>query len=123
MNMRGILSKGRKVYGSDWIQGNVIENNHRWFIYDMGFNTEIIPETLCRCTGFDDKNNKKIFEDDVCMCPYIDAKVHFHGNKPERCHIEFYDGMFIARWDNDRVCKLSALLDELEVIGNIHDRK
>ncbi len=41
---------------------------------------EVIPETVCQCTGLKDKNGKLIFKNDILMC---------HGNPKELAKVVF----------------------------------
>lgn len=79
--------------------------------------TTVIPETVGQCTGLEDKNGKLIFEGDIV--------------KDEQSGI----GYFI-KWFSECTCysladrngemnfgcdELEMFLDDLSVIGNIHD--
>lgn len=84
---------------------------------------QIIPETLCKCTGIDDINDKLIFENDIIK--------HFNQcHAPDKCVIS------VIKWNEER-CKFvkkNISTDErkrseweiddkckYEIIGNIFD--
>ena len=83
--------------------------------------TEVIPETVCQCTGLVDKNGKLIWENDIVA--YWDAYSTDNGQAEADCI-----GKVV--WDDETISfqvtnRLSAesweVLDECSVIGNIFD--
>jgi len=75
-----------------------------------GDHPEVIPKTICACTGLKNKNGELIFEGD---------KVRYETGQPDRPHIEeevyWGDGAFYP------VCTMPS--SEFEIIGNIHDKE
>ncbi len=78
---------------------------------------EVIPETVCQCTGSKDKNGKKIFENDIVKCNYDD-----YGEK------RIYIGKVIFREDtcafvvtDRKSTDYEWWNEEKEVIGNVFD--
>lgn len=59
-----LLFRGK--HGAKWIESNSIkhENDSVYLLY-AGIWTEIIPETLGRYTGINDRKHTQIFEDDI----------------------------------------------------------
>lgn len=81
---------------------------------------EVIPETVCQCTGLKDKNDKLIWENDIC-----DRKEQY----PEI--VEYRDGdwtldySYVSHKERGACyCNLGFYAEErkcVEVIGNIFD--
>ncbi len=74
------LFKAKRIDNGEWIQGGIVHQTDyygspcdKWFIidgtttndYDIGISEEVDPETVCECTGLQDKNGKLIFENDM----------------------------------------------------------
>ena len=78
----GDLFRGKCKHNGKWIEGFLFEksgdcgnelciskeplsaNDYSEILGDW---CEVIPETICRCTGIPDKNEKMIFENDVVL--------------------------------------------------------
>ena len=123
--MREILFRAKRIDNGEWIEvlpSCDINGNLTEFEVYRGFaNCEIADvdsETVCQWTGLTDKNNRKIFEGDIC-------KIH---SGP----IDEEDGCFSVEWDEGdaRFALYGEGLTvdfgnyhghECEVIGNIFD--
>lgn len=71
--------KRKGEFNNIWITGNLIVSNGKYYIHPVGnvvnvkseigriiVMHEVIPDTICRCTGLKDRNSKLIWENDIC---------------------------------------------------------
>ena len=119
--MREILFRGMDIKGK-WHIGNiaeVAESPHPGVdagmyisnTFGMPFAYQIRPETRGQYIGLLDKNDKRIFEDDILSCGLIKGYVEFSGV-----------GYSLTYGDHGYVLKPKDYL-ESEIIGNIHENK
>ncbi|VDH16726.1 YopX protein [Algoriella xinjiangensis] len=111
--MKEILFRGQRVDNGEWVYGSYIENSiDSPCIIDYDANQfEIKKESISQFTGLLDKNGNKIFE----------------GDKVKAFGISYYqvvynDGAFYLRKENSHL-RLSRTIQDLEIIGNIHEEK
>jgi uncharacterized phage protein (TIGR01671 family) len=126
--MREILFKTKREDTGEWVGCICTVTNERIYIagiYPLGDEPsisgqfhDIRPETICQYTGLTDKNNRQIWENDICKISTV--------------LIDEEDGFFVVKWDNDGARfalegnGLTVDFDivygtDCEVIGNIFD--
>ena len=98
--MRGIVFRGKRVGGGDWMEWTLVEA-----LVANPINIEVELKTVGAFSGLCDRNGKKIFEGD-----YIGS-----GHNV----VEYHDGAFTINGDRP----LSSLkgTKNFVVVGNIHD--
>lgn len=132
--MREILFKAKRIDNGEWVEGYVVRKHGLYFIYSIvnsescrQNNYEIIPETLCQFTGRCNKNENKIWENDIIKYHfgeiYAPIKYGYYQNcfdSQKTEHVGFYvdwpDGKCLRKdlgyWIN--------MVDTMPV-GNIFD--
>ena len=130
---REILYRGKRVDNGEWIFGDLIENQCRFYIYQASNITtlpwdaknqiavcgyEIEPETRGEYTGLTDKNGKRIFEGDIIKAyhTFTGALLFFGLVRFEALRWQIED----AEFGDDSDLEESSLI-EYVIIGNIHD--
>lgn len=122
------LFKAKRIKGQ-WVEGAFYIEPYtdrcyiiQWNSTGLGFNEfiEVDGETVCQCTGLKDKNDKLIWENDIC-----DRKEQY----PEI--VEYRDGdwtldySYVSHKERGACyCNLGFYAEErkcVEVIGNIFD--
>ena len=126
------LFKAKRVDNGEWVKGYLFSdgmiNSKRMFVGSLVITDyegtacdewnietdfcEVIPETICQCTGLTDKNGRKIFESDI---------IHI-GDKSIPYIVEWHDTGFMGKAIKamDRI-GLKYWSAQIEVIGNKFD--
>ncbi len=128
--MREILFRGKRVDNGEWVEGyywtNEVGNHFIKVVRDFDDNFvsnpsksdfEVDPETVCEWTGLEDKNNKKIFENDKLLVKYGCEQMDISEGTYESVvkYETFGYGSEIG------FLKRLPLTGCLEVIGNIYE--
>lgn len=139
--MREVLFKAKRKDNGEWVEGYVVAypsgkaEIHKISkeLPDILLKCEIAPSTLCQYTGLTDKNDKKIWENDILRYSYDYDGSPFLKDGEE---IKYRVGaVFWSEWrgswavcgrgnkkcTNNDVFKYNRNPNRTEVIGNIFD--
>ena len=132
--MREILFRGKRKDNGKWIEGAYLHLNvgrdyvcegSVWIGTLQPYKEEVISETVGQYTGLTDKNGKKIFEGDIVRTSiplstdkYKNGVVMF-GEYETMYHSGFIG--FYVDWDFSQNLAVYCKMNDIEVIGNIHD--
>lgn len=73
------LFKGKRIDNGEWMIGNLIRTDEGVYIIQnyvpqyLIKDYEVIPSTICQCTGLKDKNGKLIWENDIVFVSDADG--------------------------------------------------
>lgn len=132
--MRELLFRGKRIDNDAWVEGFFVAKADPLlgimasFILTQEFDTngilcshmdwyKVDPETVGQFTGLTDKNGKKIFEGDLCLCnrninSFVDDQVFLISFDAEY-------GQWVGSSSSSNI--VADEFSMCEVIGNIHD--
>ena len=125
---RTINFRGKRIDTGEWVYGDLIENQGRYYIYYATSDTtlenednsiivlaeEVDPDTVGQYTGLKDRNGQDVYEGDLLRTPEGNIMITewIGSGIVTRCLTPTYDGMMNT---NRYAFPVS------EKIGNIHD--
>lgn len=124
--------KEKGEFNNVWVIGNLIVSTGKYYIHPVGnivkirneigriiVMHEVIPDTICQCTGLKDKNGKLIWENDIVNCMDAECCGYISWNESEA---GFYFDVLLedGRFEEEHIYDYQ---DCMEVIGNIFDNK
>lgn len=122
--------KEKGEFNNVWVTGNLIVSNEKYYIHPVGnvvnvkneigriiVMHEVIPDTICQCTGLKDKNDRLIWENDIV------------NSENGRAVVVWDRAEWRIKWIKDTIWRKDLYFwtndDDwkCEVIGNIFDNK
>ncbi len=109
--MRDIQFRGKRKDNGCWVYGNLIMIRGRAHINAVNRTGIVEPDTVGEYTGHDDITGKRIFEGDIIR--YANGIGSIVWSEP--------NAAFMCREEDGEYHEWFSLLENIEVIGNIHE--
>lgn len=118
--MREIIFRGKSVSTGSWAYGDLVKTEDGSVLVNF---CKVHPETVGQYTGIMDKKHKMIFEGDECTFGIFTPK--------NKAVVNFEKARFILVWgsvvgafgERARHSEHLMFAENIEVIGNVHDKE
>lgn len=118
------LFKGTLIDNGEWMIGNLIRTDEGVYIIQnyvpqyLIKDYEVIPSTICQCTGMKDKNGKLIWENDIVRTVY-DGNEHIYQVVWDESELDFKATNGKENYKSN--FEYLPCCDEIEILGNCFD--
>lgn len=124
-----------------WVQGYLFDNNYsgneqRFFVGSLVIDDysgagcdewdingtafyEIDPDTICQCVGFEDKNKKMIWENDIVHCTTINCEEYAWKIVWDKEELGFKATNGKENYGTE--FEYLPCLEDIEIVGNVFD--
>ena len=102
----------------------IVNEPEKFYDVDSGKNShgnkivEVIPNTICQCTGLKDKNGKLVWENDIVMTVY-DGNEHIYQVVWDESELDFKATNGKENYESN--FEYLPCCDEIEILGNCFD--
>lgn len=118
------LFRGKRIDNGEWMIGNLIRTDEGVYIIQnyvpqyLIKHYEVIPFTICQCTGLKDKNGNLIWENDIVRTVY-DGNEHIYQVVWDESELDFKATNGKENYESN--FEYLPCCDEIEILGNCFD--